>query len=60
MGEYKRLALLIVIMIGVAVVVGATALGVFYNAAFERERQRLVNFAERQARCGARPAARAR
>jgi PAS domain S-box-containing protein len=36
-------------MIGVAIVVGATALGVFYDAAFEREKQRLVNFADGQA-----------
>ena len=50
MSEYKRLALLIVIMIGVAIVVGATALGVFYEAALERERQRLANFVESQAR----------
>jgi PAS domain S-box-containing protein len=50
MHEYKRLAFLILIMIGVAVVVGGTALGVFYDAAFERERQRLVIFADSQAR----------
>src|SRR5512134_1028588 len=50
MGDYKRLALLIVIMIGVAVAVGATALGVFYDAALERERHRLASFAESQAR----------
>ena len=50
MGAYKRLALLIVIMIGVAVVVGATALGVYYDAALEREQQRLASFAESQAR----------
>ena len=50
MHEYRRLTLLILIMIGVAIVVGATALGVFYNASFERERQRLANFADSQAR----------
>ena len=49
MSGYKRLVFLILIMIGVAIVVGATALGVFYDAAFEREKQRLVNFADGQA-----------
>lgn len=50
MGERKRLALLVLIMTSVAIIVAATALGVFYDAAFERERERLVNFAESQAR----------
>ena len=48
MGEYRRLALLVLIMIGVAIAVGATALGVFYDAAFEREEARLVNTAQSQ------------
>ena len=50
MGENKRLALLVVIMIGVAIVVGATAIGVIYDAALDRERARLVNMAQSQAR----------
>ena len=50
MGDYRRLILLVLIMTGVTIIVGLTALGVFYDAAFERERQRLVNFAESQAR----------
>ena len=50
MADYRRLLLLVLIMTGVAIIVGLTALAVFYDAAFERERQRLVNFAESQAR----------
>jgi len=50
MGEYKRLALLFVVMIGIAVVMGATAIGVLYEAAVDRERARLVNIAQSQAR----------
>jgi two-component system cell cycle sensor histidine kinase/response regulator CckA len=50
MGEYKRLALLILIMIGVCSIVGATTIGVIYNAALDRERARLVNIAQSQAR----------
>ncbi|MFY9624769.1 MAG: PAS domain S-box protein, partial [Rhodoplanes sp.] len=50
MADYRRLLLLVLIMAGVAIAVGLTALAVFYDAAFERERQRLVNFAEGQAR----------
>ncbi len=50
MGEYKRLALLVLIMIGVAVVVGGTAIGVVYEAALDRERDRLANIAQSQAR----------
>ena len=50
MGDYKRLALLVVIMIGICLIVGATAIGVIYNAALERERERLVNIAQSQAR----------
>jgi PAS domain S-box-containing protein len=48
-GDYRRLVLLVLIMTGVAIIVGATALGVFYDAALERERQRLANFAASQA-----------
>lgn len=50
MGEHKRLALLIIIMIGVCLIVGATTIGLIYEAAFERERARLVNIAQSQAR----------
>src|SRR5512134_2712858 len=50
MDEYKRLALLVVIMIGVCLIVGATAIGVIYEAALDRERARLVNLAQGQAR----------
>jgi PAS domain S-box-containing protein len=50
MGEYRRLALLVLIMIGVCVIVGATAIGVIYEAALDRERARLVNIAQSQAR----------
>src|SRR5512132_3315751 len=50
MGDYKRLALLVVIMIGICLIVGATAIGVIYNAALEREREWLVNIAQSQAR----------
>ena len=50
MGEYKRLTLLVIIMIGVCLVVGATAIGVIYDAALDRERARLVNIAQSQAR----------
>ena len=48
MADYRRLLLLVLIMTGVAIIVGLTALAVFYDAAFERERQRLANFAESQ------------
>jgi PAS domain S-box-containing protein len=50
MGEYRRLALLVIIMIGICVIVGATAIGVIYNAALDRERARLINIAQSQAR----------
>ena len=50
MGEYKRLALLVLIMIGVCLIVGATAIGVIYEAALDRERARLINIAQSQAR----------
>ena len=50
MGEYKRLVLLVIIMIGVCLIVGATAIGVIYEAALDRERARLVNIAQSQAR----------
>src|SRR5512134_22731 len=50
MGEYRRLAALVLIMIGVCLVVGATAIGMIYEAAFDRERERLVNIAQSQAR----------
>jgi PAS domain S-box-containing protein len=50
MGEYKRLVLLVIIMIGVCLIVGATAIGVIYDAALDRERARLVNLAQSQAR----------
>ncbi len=50
MGEYKRLALLILIMIGVCLIVGATAIGMIYEEALGRERERLANIAQGQAR----------
>ena len=50
MGEYRRLALLVLIMIGVCLIFGATAIGVIYEAALDRERARLVNIAQSQAR----------
>ena len=37
-------------MIGVCLIVGATTIGLIYEAAFERERARLVNIAQSQAR----------
>src|SRR5512132_773768 len=50
MGEYRRLALLVLIMIGVCVIVGTTAIGMIYEEALARERERLVNIAQSQAR----------
>jgi PAS domain S-box-containing protein len=50
MGDYKRLALLVLIMIGVCLIVGATAVGMIYEEALHRERERLVNIAQSQAR----------
>src|SRR5512132_2380200 len=50
MGQYRRLALLVLIMIGVCVIVGATAIGMIYEEALDRERERLVNIAQSQAR----------
>ena len=50
MGEYKRLAVLVLIMIGVCLIVGATAIGMIYEEALDRERERLVNIAQSQAR----------
>jgi PAS domain S-box-containing protein len=50
MADHRRLVLLIMIMTGVAFIVGAVALGVFYTASLDRERQRLSNFATGQAR----------
>jgi hypothetical protein len=46
MGEYRRLALLVLIMIGVCVIVGATAIGMIYEEALDREREWLVNIAQ--------------
>ncbi len=50
MGEYNRLAVLVLIMVGVCLIVGATAIGTIYEEAFDRERERLVNIAQSQAR----------
>lgn len=50
MGDYNRLALLILIMIVVCLIVGATTIGLLYEQAFDRERDRLVNIAQSQAR----------
>lgn len=50
MGDHRRLTLLVAIMASVAIIVGTTALGVFYDAAIDRERERLTHFAESQAR----------
>jgi two-component system cell cycle sensor histidine kinase/response regulator CckA len=49
-GDNRRLVLLVVIMIGVCLIVGATAIGVIYEAALGREQARLVNIAQSQAR----------
>ena len=50
MGEHKRLVLLVLIMIVVCVIVGATAIGMVYEKALDRERKQLVNIAQSQAR----------
>ena len=49
MGDYKRLALLVLIMIGVCLIVGATAIGVIYEAA---PASRRVSSTSRKARRG--------
>ncbi|MFZ1414978.1 MAG: PAS domain S-box protein [Defluviicoccus sp.] len=50
MQDRKRVAALILILIAVAVIVGATASIVLYEAAVERERLRLVDLVRSQAR----------
>jgi hypothetical protein len=50
MGEYRRLGVLVLIMIGVCLIVGATAIGMIYEEALHRERERLVNITQSQAR----------
>ena len=50
MQDRKRVAALILILIAVAVIVGATASVVLYQAAVERERLRLVDLVRSQAR----------
>ena len=50
MSEYRYLALLVVIMAGVALLVGAIAIGVFYHAALDEARSRLTETVQSQAR----------
>ena len=50
MREYKRFFILILIMTGVALIVGATAIGVLYQTALEEARFRLLETAQSQAR----------
>ncbi|HYN38522.1 MAG TPA: hypothetical protein VES39_04645, partial [Rhodospirillales bacterium] len=49
MGEYRRLVLLIVIMVGVVVAVEGGTLGVLYQSTLDRERTRLTAIARGQA-----------
>ncbi len=50
MHERRRILLLIVIMLGVALSVGGITLQVLYRVAFEQQRERLVETAQSQAR----------
>ncbi len=50
MREYKRFFILILIMTGVALIVGATAIAVLYQTALEEARFRLLETAQSQAR----------
>ena len=50
MGEYKRIFLLLLIMLAVTVAIGGVAIGVLYRTAFNEERSRLVETAQSQAR----------
>ncbi len=49
MSDIKRLIVLIGIMLGASALVIATAIGVLYDAGFERERARLINLVETEA-----------
>jgi len=49
-GEYKRIFLLLLIMLAVTVAIGGVAIGVLYRTAFNEERSRLVETAQSQAR----------
>lgn len=59
MGEYRRLVLLILIMVGVVVIVEAATLGVLYQATLDRERGRLTAIARGQAMLMSAPVANA-
>ena len=48
--EYRHILVLILIMAGVALIVGATAIGVLYKTAIEQARYRLEETAQSQAR----------
>lgn len=50
MGEYKRFILLIVIMAGVALIIGATSIGILYQTSVDQQRDRLAEMAQSQAR----------
>ena len=50
MREYKHIILLVLIMAGVALVVGATSIGVLFGTAMEQQRNRLEETAQSQAR----------
>ena len=50
MSDHKRVFLLILIMTAVAGSIGIAAVGLLYHAAFEEERQRLIEIAKSQAR----------
>jgi len=50
MREYRHILLLVLIMVGVAMIVGATGIGVLYRTALEQERYRLEETAQSQAR----------
>ena len=48
--DYKRLALLIAVMMGVALIIGASAIYTMYQGGIERERVRLQDLVQSQAR----------
>jgi PAS domain S-box-containing protein len=50
MSEYKRIFLLLLIMMVVTVATGGVAIGVLYRTAFNEQRSRLVEIAQSQAR----------
>ena len=50
MSEFKRMLLLLLIMMAVTVAIGGVAIGVLYRTAFNEERSRVVEIAQSQAR----------